>query len=661
MSYASAIKAGEAFVEITTKDGKLVSGLKSAQKKLNGFSSSVTNVGKKMMVIGGAAAAPLLAGLKIFSSYGDQMDKMAGRTGVAVEALSEYAFAAQQSGSNIEAVERSIKFMQKTVADATNNLKAGADALALVGMTADDLKGLTPEQQFEKLADAVARIKDPTMRANAAMKLFGKAGTELLPMLGNIRALRQEAQRLGLTMSTADAKAAADLTDAWGRLNSTIKMLFFNIGAALAPAMQKLLDRAKIIVIAINNWIKKNRQTVVTIAKVVLGVIAAGAALVAFGAIIKGIALVIGALATVVGVLHTVFTVLLVTVKAAVAIIGFLCTPLGLVVAAIAAMTAGLLYATGAVGKVMATLSEKFQQLKTIALAAFQGIKDALVAGDLALAAKILWLSLKVAFLEGIQPLKLLWIQFKSFFRDMWTVAVYGVLKTFNNACFILEGAWIGLTAGISLAWTALWGGIKKVFNSTVGFLMKKWIQLKGFFDSDIDVEAEISKIDAETADKNSRIDNETSQEWQAQKDRVREQEDRWKKSNGAIDQARDDEMGENLQEYNDELKKSQGDIAQARKEWQEALDEARRKRESKEKEDAAQQGANNAGPVLSGMADKTAKALSGSFYADALARVSGGSIASVEERTATGVEKLVQQSRKTNDLLKKNGKTKFR
>lgn len=50
----------------------------------------------------------------------------------------------------------------------------------------------------------------------------------------------------------------------------------------------------------------------------------------------------------------------------------------------------------------------------------------------------------------------------------------------------------------------------------------------------------------------------------------------------------------------------------------------------------------------------KQTKAVSGSFYADALARVSGGAGGSAEERTAKGVETLVQHTRKTNDLLKK-------
>lgn len=83
------------------------------------------------------------------------------------------------------------------------------------------------------------------MKAAVAMKIFGKSGADLIPMTAELKELRKEAQELGLTMSSKDAEAAAELGDAWERLTSTVKMLFFNIGSALAPAMQKFLDKAK--------------------------------------------------------------------------------------------------------------------------------------------------------------------------------------------------------------------------------------------------------------------------------------------------------------------------------------------------------------------------------------------------------------------------------
>ncbi|MFQ3651723.1 MAG: hypothetical protein SNJ75_15470 [Gemmataceae bacterium] len=61
-------------------------------------------------------------------------------------------------------------------------------------------------------------------------------------------------------------------------------------------------------------------------------------------------------------------------------------------------------------------LGEQFNGLKETTLAAWQGISDALAAGDIGLAARILWLTLKMEFQKGVLWLEEKWIDFKNFF-----------------------------------------------------------------------------------------------------------------------------------------------------------------------------------------------------------------------------------------------------
>ncbi len=72
-----------------------------------------------------------------------------------------------------------------------------------------------------------------------AMAIFGKAGMKMLPMLSDgaegIRRVKEEARRLGITMSKEDAEAAEALGDKIGALGTQFKYLLFNIGAAVAP------------------------------------------------------------------------------------------------------------------------------------------------------------------------------------------------------------------------------------------------------------------------------------------------------------------------------------------------------------------------------------------------------------------------------------------
>ena len=60
MATSGDIKAGQAYIEITTENSKLVRGLKAAQQNLRDFSAGVTDVGKKALLLGLAMASPLL-------------------------------------------------------------------------------------------------------------------------------------------------------------------------------------------------------------------------------------------------------------------------------------------------------------------------------------------------------------------------------------------------------------------------------------------------------------------------------------------------------------------------------------------------------------------------------------------------------------------------
>jgi len=107
------------------------------------------------------------------------------------------------------------------------------------------------------------------------------------------------------------------------------------------------------------------------------------------------------------------------------ATIAALLSPIGLAIAGVSALVAVLLYATGAGAKAMQWLGDRFGELKDTALAAWQGIGDALATGDIALAGKILWLTLKMEWQRGVNFLESKWLDFKGV-ADRRTVLVAG-------------------------------------------------------------------------------------------------------------------------------------------------------------------------------------------------------------------------------------------
>jgi len=213
---------------------------------------------------------------------------------------------------------------------------------------------------------------------------------QLLPLLNGgaagIREFAAEAQRLGLVISSKDASAAEYLDEVLKRMWLTIKKVAFDIGAALAPVFREDGDVGPRTAVTTSQWIKDHKPMVVLAFQIAVAVAAVGAALIAVGSVITGVGYALGVLASICAAVGGVWS-------AVAAVIGFLASPIGLVVAAVASLGAVLLNVSGWGGQAAEWLRGCFETLAVDAQATFRGIADALAAGDLALAAKVLWLA----------------------------------------------------------------------------------------------------------------------------------------------------------------------------------------------------------------------------------------------------------------------------
>jgi hypothetical protein len=659
MPQAGAIRAGRAFVELFADDSKLVRGLKRASAKLKAFGESVRNMGLKLAGLGAAIATPLLASTKVFAKMGDDLAKMSARTGFTVETLSELGFAADLSGASMEVLENGVRKMQRTLVDAATGMASAQEALAILGLTVADLDQLSPEKQFKLIADRLARIEDPTIKAAVAMELFGRSGTQLLPMLAGgaagIEQLQEQARKLGLTISTEDAKAAERFSDTLSILWKVLKQGVFTVGSALVPVLSQLAQWVTKVAVSAGEWIKRNKELVVTVLQVAVGIVAAGLALVTLGYAIIGLSKALAILATVV-------TGVGVALKLLAAVLAFLVTPIGLVITAVVALGAYILYATGAGVKALGWLGERFESLRDDAVASYQGIADALAAGDIALAAKILWLTLKMEWTKGINFLEKAWLNFRNFFIKIGYDAWHGLLAVVEIVWHALEVGWIETTAFLSKTWTQFTGWVTKAWHWCGKQLSKAWNWIKKQFDSSFDAGAANRAADEYYEAKKAEIEQETGR-------KLAEREERRQQDRERATQVHEATMGEigrqNLQkhqeldnEYQQRMADNEADLAKARKEWQDSLAEARRKREAKEAEGPGKMegpedllakvrgSLSGLGDMLQGAKERTV-GVAGTFNAAALLGLQAGGaedrIATATERTAKGVEGLRQ------------------
>ncbi len=662
MANAKGIRAGKAFVELGVSD-KLTAGLRRAQKRLQAFGAGLRSIGTRITAFGASLAAPLAASVKLFSSAGDQLDKMSKRTGVSVEALSELGFAAEQSGADLATLEAGIRIMQRTMGDASQGLATAVDAFAALGLSAEQLAGLSPEQQFTVIAERLSQIADPTARAAAAMDVFGKSGTKLLPLLSDgakgMAELRDQAHALGLTVSTESARDAALLTDTLNILWRVLKQGVFTIGSALAPVIVDVSNRITRAVVRVSEWIKQNKALVVTALKVTAAIVAGGIALVALGWLISGVAAAVGGLASVVAGLGAALSV----VGSAVAAI---LSPMGLVISAAIALAGTLLVTTDAGAEALAWLGDRFRALKDTVFKVIGGISDALAAGDIGLAAKILWLSLKLAWQEGVAALNRVWLEAKRFFlgtvQKMW----YGALALSEQILHGLEVAWIETTAFLSKTWTSFTAGFKKAWNSAVNWTTKRLLELQGLLDEGFDVEAAKRMADEDLAATNAEIDRQRDAALSAREKQRQAERNSARELNEAtlaeIGRQFDEAQKALDDETNAKVAATKQALADARKKLDEAIAAARAKRDALDSEPGVPR-RKLTDPLseledrLAGLGDTIARKISvtGTFNPAAIAGLGGGNAA---ERTARASEQTAKNTKRLVDAANMGGLT---
>lgn len=468
-------------------DSAFVKGIAKAQQGLASFGRGATLAGAAVSGAGAAILAPLGAMAVQFAAAGDAAGKASARIGISAETLQELKFAAEQSGGGVEDVEKAFGGLSKTVLNASRGSKNAVESLQDIGLAVSDLKGLDPEAQFLKTAEALSKVEDASKQGALAQQLFGRSGRQLLPMLqggaAGIAALRKEARDLRIPLTNEEVKDAEALTDAINRLKQSATTAKNTIGAALArPLTVTLTAMAKVVATSID-WIRENKA-------LFAGIAAGGAALVGIGAAITGL-----------GIAATIGSAALGGVLAIISAIGaaaaFVASPIGLATAALVAGGAAWLKWTDA-GKNFADFARQgFARAMEIGKEMIGGISDALAGGDLALAAKIGFAGLKLAIAEGFNAItnliggtagdtlsatfkQLLDGDFAGAFKTAidGMKAVFlnwasGVIATMTNVAKKIGEIWRGASEGIAntLNENASKGGLfGEVFGTLTGF-----------------------------------------------------------------------------------------------------------------------------------------------------------------------------------------------
>lgn len=224
-------------VENQTKLGKLASG----------------GIGKYAAGLAGAAAvaSSTILGVVAFTKHvaeqGDRVQKLSSQLGVSTEYLSGMGHAAELSGSSLEGLAKGQAKLSRSITDLGDGLSTQLIAFDRLGITYEDLKTLSPEEQFIKVAAAVGSLEDKTLRAATAQQIFGRSGIELIPLFesgeAGMAAMREEAERLGLVMSQDFADASAQFNDNLTRAQGVVTGIKRQVAEGLLPSLSALTEQ----------------------------------------------------------------------------------------------------------------------------------------------------------------------------------------------------------------------------------------------------------------------------------------------------------------------------------------------------------------------------------------------------------------------------------
>jgi len=246
----------------------------SASSSLKSSFSGVANDIKSS--IGGALAG--LASIGAIRSIIDQFGRLqdlSDQFGVSAETLQRFGQLAAESGSSMDQLAMAFSRFTINVQAAKSGTGAQADAMRTLGLSADALANMSPEEGILRLADALKNSGGGNEAYAATLALIGNRQQNLIPLLQQ-GADAIKAQAAAISVASHETVAKVDeVADRFQRLGQNISV---SLGPAIATIGQGLLSLVAGLQTAVDGIVGTLVQAMLGIGTVLKGDIAIGAA-----------------------------------------------------------------------------------------------------------------------------------------------------------------------------------------------------------------------------------------------------------------------------------------------------------------------------------------------------------------------------------------------
>ena len=194
----------------------------------------------------GLSAGALIGFVRSSIDAADNLGKLSQKVGVTVESLSELQYAGKLADVSTEQLGDGLRKLSVNLTEAANGSKEMRAAFGAVGISAAELVSLKPDQALARIAEAFANTEDGASKTALAVKLFGRSGSELIPLLNagaaGLRTAADEARRFGLIVSSDSARAAETFNDNLTRMTASAQALGVQLANVLLPSLTRFTD-----------------------------------------------------------------------------------------------------------------------------------------------------------------------------------------------------------------------------------------------------------------------------------------------------------------------------------------------------------------------------------------------------------------------------------
>lgn len=216
---------------------------KGATKALHGVSKGAVAMGAALAAGVGIAIKFGNDSIKAFQGAAGEAAKLSRITGMTAEDSSRLGFAMKQTGIDVAAGTKAMTILGKTLEKAAGSEKSAAAITDALGFAFTDASGGVRDMSelLPEIADRFAKMDNGSEKTALALKLFGKSGADLVPLLNKgsegLAELAAKSDAFGNTISGSmldKLKASKQAQRDW---DAAMQGLQVTLGSELLPLL----------------------------------------------------------------------------------------------------------------------------------------------------------------------------------------------------------------------------------------------------------------------------------------------------------------------------------------------------------------------------------------------------------------------------------------